>query len=409
MRVVADFHIHSKYSRATSKDMDIENLSKHARLKGIQLLGTGDFTYPLWLIELKEKLTPRDYGLFEYGGTYFILTTEVCNIFLKDGKSRRVHNIIFAPTFEVVDTINSRLQRYGNLMADGRPMLGLSCRDLAELVFSVSQECLIVPGHIWTPWFSIFGSMSGFNSVEECFEGYAKDIYCLETGLSSDPAMNWRLSALDRYSLISNSDSHSPGKIGREANVFDVKLAYAEIIDALKKKDNKRFSFTVEFFPEEGKYHYDGHRVCNVRFSPEETKKRRGLCPVCNRPVTVGVMNRVDALADRKAGFLPEHIIPFKSMIPLEEIIAQVRMKSRDSQAVQTEYKSILQRFGSEFKLLLDTPEKELLGSLPSQIARAIINVRNGKVTIEPGYDGVYGTIGLPKDEDKKEKQLTLF
>jgi uncharacterized protein (TIGR00375 family) len=319
-----------------------------------------------------------------------------------------VHNIIFAPSFEVVDKINFRLERIGNLMADGRPMLGLSCRDLAEIVLSISKDCLIVPGHIWTPWFSIFGSMSGFDSVEECFEEYAKDIYCLETGLSSDPAINWRLSALDRYTLISNSDSHSPSKIGREANVFDAKMDYLEILDILKKKDKKRFLFTVEFFPEEGKYHYDGHRICNVRFSPDETRKNKGLCPACKKPITVGVMNRVDELADRKAGFVPGNSIPFKNMIPLEEIIAQVRAKSRDSQTVQTEYKAILQRLGNEFEVLLDIPGEKLLDSLPIQIARAIINVRKGNVNILPGYDGVYGKIELPK-EDKQEEQLTLF
>jgi uncharacterized protein (TIGR00375 family) len=250
--------------------------------------------------------------------------------------------------------------------------------------------------------------MSGFDSVEECFEEYAKDIYCLETGLSSDPAINWRLSALDRYTLISNSDSHSPSKIGREANVFDAKMDYLEILDILKKKDKKRFLFTVEFFPEEGKYHYDGHRICNVRFSPDETRKNKGLCPACKKPITVGVMNRVDELADRKAGFVPGNSIPFKNMIPLEEIIAQVRAKSRDSQTVQTEYKAILQRLGNEFEVLLDIPGEKLLDSLPAQIARAIINVRKGNVKILPGYDGVYGKIELPK-EDKQEEQLTLF
>ncbi len=409
MRIIADFHIHSKYSRATSRDMDIENLSKYAKLKGINLLGTGDFTYPLWLIELKEKLTPGGYGLFEYEGVNFILTTEISSIYSKGGKTKRVHNMIFAPTFEIVDKINSRLERIGNLMADGRPILGLPCRDLADIVLSISKDCLIVPGHIWTPWFSIFGSMSGFDSVKECFEDYTDQIYAMETGLSSDPGMNWRLSQLDKYTLISNSDSHSPSKIGREANVFDAKLDYLEILDILKKKDKKRFLFTVEFFPEEGKYHYDGHRLCDVRFSPEDTKKHKGICPKCRKPVTVGVMNRVDELADRKEGFVPENSIPFKNMIPLEEIIAQVRLKSRDSQTVQTEYKSILQRLGSEFEVLLDIPDDKLTGSLPSQIATAIINVRKGNVKILPGYDGVYGKIELPKEEDKKEKQMTLF
>lgn len=389
--------------------MDIENLSRYAKLKGINLLGTGDFTYPLWLIDLKEKLTPKGYGLFEYDSVNFILTTEISSIYSKGGKTKRVHNMIIAPTFEVVDKINSRLERIGNLMADGRPILGLPCRDLADIVLSISKDCLIVPGHIWTPWFSIFGSMSGFDNVKECFEDYADQIYALETGLSSDPEMNWRLSQLDKYTLISNSDSHSPSKIGREANVFDAKMDYLEIIDILKKKDRKRFLFTVEFFPEEGKYHYDGHRLCGVRFSPEDTKKHKGICPKCGKSVTVGVMNRVDELADRKQGFVPENSIPFKNMIPLEEIIGRIRGKSPDSQTVQTEYKTILQRLGSEFEVLLDIPDDKLTGSLPSQVATAIINVREGRVNILPGYDGVYGKIELPKEEDKKEKQMTLF
>ncbi len=409
MKIVADFHIHSKYSRATSKGMDIENLAKYAKIKGINLLGTGDFTYPLWLIELKEKLNEKPNGLFEHNGMNFILTAEVCNIFSKHGKSKRIHNIIFAPSFEVAEKINSKLERYGNLMADGRPMLSLAAKDLVNMVLSISEDCLIVPAHVWTPWFSVFGSMSGFDSIEECFEEHAKDIYCLETGLSSDPAMNWRLSNLDKCTLISNSDSHSPSKIGREANVLDTKLEYKAIINMLKKKDKKKFLFTVEFFPEEGKYHYDGHRNCQVRFSPSQTKEHRGVCPACNKPVTVGVMNRVDRLADREPGFIPEDNIPFRNMIRLEEIVAQVRGKAPDSQLVQTEYKSIVQRFGNEFGVLFDIPEDELVGSLPMQIAHAIINVRNSKVNILPGYDGVYGKIELPKEDDKKEEQLTLF
>ncbi|MBM3253354.1 MAG: hypothetical protein FJZ16_03800 [Candidatus Omnitrophica bacterium] len=821
MRIIADFHIHSKYSRATSKDMDIENLSKYAKLKGINLLGTGDFTYPLWLIELKEKLTQKGYGLFEYDGVNFILTVEVSNMFSKSGKSKRVHNIIFVPTFEVADKINSRLERYGNLMADGRPMLGLSCAELVRIIFDINENCIVVPAHClfpdtlihtkdglkrikdvlkgdlvythklnykrvtqrlkrayngkiyhirpyyfreglrttpehpfyiiktykqcrwiggicrpscskinkckrryfkdyqpqwiqakdiaqgdvilfprfknkikdvetlkisdflkkeeyvlandkiypqgyrvnrlenvikidkdfcrlsgyfisegytngrdclsfsfnsreldyikdvkqlmkdifnislsnmqvkkgvngvelifyskillklfsklfyannlnkrayskrlpnwmlklpfekqveilkgwwrgdtgytssrilmnqmkiillrlgiipsiridskeaykrrgkhkigkreidiqhdnfqfsnlsifqnnhglleddcfkefktkskrkhgwideryiyipirdievmkykgevynleveennsyvaefaiihncWTPWFALFGSMSGFDKIEDCFEEQTPKIYALETGLSSDPAMNWRLSQLDKYTLISNSDSHSPSKIGREANAFDAEMDYLEILDILKKKDKRQFLYTVEFFPEEGKYHYDGHRLCNVRFSPQETKKNKGLCPVCRKPVTVGVMNRVDELADREIGFVPQNSIPFKNMIPLEEIIAQVRGKSPDSQVVQTEYKSILQRLGNEFEVLLDIKEERLLNSLPIQIARAIINVRRGNVNILPGYDGVYGKIELPQEDDKQEKQLTLF
>ncbi|MGE4358039.1 MAG: endonuclease Q family protein, partial [Candidatus Omnitrophota bacterium] len=291
MRIVADFHIHSKYSRATSRDMDLDHLVESARLKGINLLGTGDFTHFLWCEELRHKLQPFRYGIFEYKGIKFVLTTEVSNIYLQNGRMRRIHNIIFAPTFEIVDKINESLARYGNLSSDGRPILSLSAENLVELILSISKDCLIVPAHIWTPWFSLFGSESGFDSIEECFGKYAKEVYVLETGLSSDPAMNWRLSSLDRFTLISNSDSHSPSRIGREANVFEAQMDYLEILDIFKKKDRTRFLFTVEFFPEEGKYHYDGHRNCGVRFSPKETIKLNGICPKCGKHLTIGVMH----------------------------------------------------------------------------------------------------------------------
>ncbi|MCM8765260.1 MAG: endonuclease Q family protein [Candidatus Omnitrophica bacterium] len=276
MRIIADFHIHSKYSRATSKDMDLDHLVEYAVLKGINLLGTGDFTHFLWLEELREKLKPLSYGLYGYKGINFFLTTEVANIYFQNGRMRRIHNIIFAPDFETIDKINEDLSHYGSLSSDGRPMLGLSAENLVEIVLGINKDCLIVPGHIWTPWFSLFGSESGFDSIEECFGKYTRDIYALETGLSSDPAMNWRISSLDKFTLISNSDSHSPTRIGREANVFEAKLDYLEILDILKKKDKTRFLFTVEFFPQEGKYHYDGHRNCQVRFSPQETLKFKG-------------------------------------------------------------------------------------------------------------------------------------
>ncbi len=408
MKFIADFHIHSKYSRATSPNMNIKTLSEYAKLKGISLLGTGDFTHYLWLEELKNTLKDSGNSLFEYNGVNFMLTGEVSSIYSKNGKVRKIHNVIFVPSFDIADKINSALSGYGNIAYDGRPIIGIDAKDLAEVLFGISKDIFLVPGHIWTPWFSLFGSKSGFDSIEECFEEYTKDIYALETGLSSDPSMNWQWSKLDRFSLISNSDSHSPQKIGREANVFNTEMSYKAVTDALKKKDKNKFLYTIEFFPEEGKYHYDGHRLCEIRFSPEETKKHNGICPKCKKPVTVGVMNRVNELADRKAGFVPGNSIPFKNMIPLEEIIAQVRAKSRDSKTVQTEYKAILQRLGNEFEVLLDIPGEKLLDSLPVQIARAIINVRKGNVNILPGYDGVYGKIELPK-EDKQEAQLTLF
>lgn len=410
MEFVADFHIHSKYSRATSREMDIEHLAQWAKIKGISLLGTGDFTHYLWLEELKEKLKPKNNGLFEYAGVNFILSGEVCNNFYRNGISKRVHNIIFAPSFETIDKINKALEPFGSLISDGRPMLSLDAKELVKIVLKIDKDCLIVPAHAWTPWFSIFGSVGGFDSVEECFEEEAKNIFALETGLSSDPSMNWRLSKLDKFCLISNSDSHSPTRVGREANVFNCQLDYREIMEVIKTKDNKRFLYTVEFFPQEGKYHYDGHRNCQVRFSPQETKKHNGRCPKCGRPVTVGVMNRVDKLADREIGFTPPGAIPFKNMIPLDQIIADVRQKAVNTVGVEKEYHSLIQKLGSEFDILLKIPDEELLRNITPQIAKGIIKVRQGQVNILPGYDGEYGTIQIFNQEEKEgEKQLTLF
>jgi uncharacterized protein (TIGR00375 family) len=409
MKYVIDFHIHSKYSRATSPQMEVKTLSEYAKLKGIHLLGTGDFTHYLWVEELKQYLRDLGNGLFQYNGVNFILTGEISSIYSKNGRVRKIHNMIFAPSFDIVDKINSILSGYGNLSADGRPIMGIDAKDLAEILFGISKDIFIVPAHIWTPHFSLFGSNSGFDSIEECFEGYTKDIYALETGLSSDPSMNWRWSKLDRFNLISNSDSHSPQKIGREANVFDIEMSYKSIIDALKKKDNKKFLYTIEFFPEEGKYHYDGHRNCNIRFSPQETRKNKNICPVCGKPLTVGVMNRVEQLADREDGFTAENNVPYKRMIPLSEIIADVCGVADSSKKVEAEYSSIVPRVGTEFEVLTEIKEDELLKKLPQKIASAIINVRNGRVNILPGYDGEYGKIEIIKEDIKADKQLDLF
>ena len=409
MRLIADFHIHSKYSRATSPQMEVKTLSEYAKLKGISLLGTGDFTHHLWLEELKTTLKDSGNGFFEYNGVNFILTAEISSIYSKGGKVRKIHNVIFAPSFDIVNKINSTLSGYGNLASDGRPIIGIDAKDLAELLFTISKDIFLVPGHIWTPWFSLFGSKSGFDSIEECFEEYSKDIYALETGLSSDPGMNWRWSKLDRFSLISNSDSHSPQKIGRESNLFDTDISYKAVIDALKAKDNKRFLSTVEFFPEEGKYHYDGHRNCNIRSSPAETRKNKNICPVCGKPLTVGVMNRVEELADRPEGFIPEGNIPYKRMIPLLEVIADVLGLGTNSKRVDAEYHAIVPRLGTEFEVLTEIREGELLKKTPRKVAKAIINVRNGSVNILPGFDGEYGKIEILKKEDTGEKQLDLF
>jgi PHP family Zn ribbon phosphoesterase len=773
MEFIADFHIHSKYSRATSRDMDVKHLAEWARLKGITLLGTGDFTHHLWLEELKNNLEDLGNGLFKYKGVYFILTCEISSIYSKKGKTYRIHNMIFSPSFKTIDKINETLSRYGNLASDGRPILGMDAAELARIIFDIDENCIIVPGHIWTPWFSLFGSMSGFDKIEDCFEEQTSRIFALETGLScydektevltengwkkfsdllysdkictlnpktdrieyhlprrifsyiykgkmyklktkrvdllvtpnhrllyspcdfrnpkpyrlkeaqflfkkskrlkkdgiwigenpeyfilpevkmkhgsryysgfrkkketrlpirpwlkffgfwlaegwttegkrgqyavcvcnndknllkemkeildgfgykayqrgdivrvrdfqlfhylrqfgkcsdkfiplqikslskelleilldyyikgdghiygrtgkglsatttsvrlrddlqeialkigisayyklgyrkgkvfvspgwkkiykqrndswiiffirhnrpvilpstikkynyieswvdyggfvycvavpnrvvyvrrngiplwcgnSDPAMNWRLSALDRFTLISNSDSHSPQKIGREANVFDCELNYKTIREVLKTKDKKRFLYTIEFFPEEGKYHFDGHRLCGIRFSPKETKQNNGRCPKCGKLVTVGVMNRVEQLADRPEGFMPSNAIPFKNLIPLDEIIAEAKGLNKSAQAVERDYLSAIAKFGNEFNILMKAPKEDLLKGLTSRIVEGIMRMRQGRVNVKPGFDGEYGIISLFGEEEKDteaEKQLSLF
>ncbi|MDD4899264.1 MAG: endonuclease Q family protein [Candidatus Omnitrophica bacterium] len=412
MEFIADFHIHSKYSRATSRDMDVKHLAEWAKLKGITLMGTGDFTHHLWLEELKHHLEDLGNGLYKYQDIYFILTSEISSIYSKKGRTYRVHNMVIAPSFKTVDKINEILSRSGNLASDGRPILGMDAADVARTVFEVDENCMLIPGHIWTPWFSLFGSMSGFDRIEDCFEEQTAKIFALETGLSSDPAMNWRLSALDKFTLVSNSDSHSPSKIGREANVFNCDLNYKTIRETLKNKDKDKFLYTVEFFPEEGKYHYDGHRLCGVRFSPEETKANKGRCPKCGKPVTVGVMNRVDQLADRPEGYKPSNAIPFKNLIPLDEIIADAKGMGKTSQAVEKEYRSAVAKFGTEFEILLRASKDDLLKGLSPRVVEGVMRVRQGKVKINAGYDGDYGIISIFGDEEKSsegEKQLSLF
>jgi uncharacterized protein (TIGR00375 family) len=412
MQFIADFHIHSKYSRATSRDMDVEHIVEWAKLKGITLMGTGDFTHHLWLEELKGKLEDLGNGIFQYKGVYFILTAEISSIYSKNGRGYRIHNLIFSPSFKTTDKINVALSRCGNLAADGRPILGLDAEDLARIIFDIDENCMLIPAHAWTPWFSVFGSMSGFDKIDDCFQKQAPKIFALETGLSSDPAMNWRLSALDRFTLISNSDAHSPAKIGREANVFDCQLDYKTIREVLQTKDKNRFLYTIEFFPEEGKYHYDGHRLCGIRFSPEETKKHKGLCPKCAKPVTVGVMSRVDALSDRPDGYTPENAIPYKNLIPFVEIIADAKGVAKTSVVVEREYHDLVSRFGTEFEILLKASKEDLYKQLPRKVADGVLKVRQGKVKIAPGFDGEYGKIAVFDENEEtpqREKQLSLF
>lgn len=430
MRIVADLHIHSKYSRAVSQEMTLENISLWAKKKGVQMMGTGDFTHPQWFNEIKTKLVMAENGLFQLASgspvspsrasremitkqdflTRFMLTTEISSIYSKGGKTRRIHNLIFAPSIEAVEKINTKLGWIGNLKSDGRPILGLDSKELLKIVLDADEKCVLIPAHAWTPWFSVFGSMSGFNSIEECFDEMAPRIFAIETGLSSDPAMNWRLSALDKISLISNSDSHSLQKIGREANVFDCELSYDGIIGAIKSKDPKKFLYTIEFFPEEGKYHFDGHRLCNVSFSPEETKKHKGVCPVCGKNLTVGVLNRVDELADRHVNGKPVSAIPYKNLISLDEIIGEAFGVGPKSKKVMAEYEKLVSGLGSELNVLENSSYDEIAKISDIKISEAIKRVREGNVKIKPGYDGEYGKISI-FGEDKKDdtSQITLF
>lgn len=428
MQFVADFHIHSKYSRATSKDMDLENLDKWAKIKGITVLGTGDFTHPEWFKNLKEKLIPAELGLYKLKQetrqpdnqtTRFILTAEISCIYSLKNRVRKIHIIVFAPSFEAVEKINAHLDRIGNLKSDGRPILGLNAKELAKIVLNISQDCLIVPAHLMTPWFSLFGSKSGFDSLEECFEEYSKYIFAGETGLSANPEMLWRMPDGRRITLISNSDAHSPAKLGREANIFDTEISYLAIIEAIKSKNPQKFLYTIEFFPEEGKYHYDGHRNCQIVLSPKESKKYNNLCPVCGRPLTIGVMNRVEELADRPAfaplsgasAGKPEGTIPFKSLVPLAEIIAETLGRGVATKEVVKHYQNLIGKLGPEFNILLSASREDLKAATLPEIAEGIVRVRAGKIFIEPGYDGVFGKVRIFSQGERKTviKQKTLF
>ncbi|MBI4117244.1 MAG: DNA helicase UvrD [Parcubacteria group bacterium] len=431
MKLVADLQLHSKYSRAVSQQMVLENLDKWAKIKGINVLGTGDLTHPLWLKEIKQKLEPAEPGLFKLKKEYkvdsfgrldneteprFMLTGEISCIYSKGGKVRRVHHLYLVPDIATAEKINAKLSFIGNLKSDGRPILGLDSKKFLEICLEASPDVMVIPAHAWTPWFSIFGSKSGFDSIEECFEDLSKYIYAVETGLSSDPAMNWRLSKLDNVALVSNSDSHSPTRIGREANVFDTELDYYKIIEAIKSKDPKKFLFTVEFFPEEGKYHYDGHRLCSVSFGPEETKKYNFLCPKCRRPLTVGVLARVAELADRPEGFRPASRVPYKNVIPLDQIISDSMGLSVTSNTgwpkrVLQEYEKLIKNFGNEFNVLLDVSSDDLNKLTLPEIAEGVAKVREGLVHIEPGYDGEYGKIRIftADERENASKQASLL
>jgi DNA helicase-2/ATP-dependent DNA helicase PcrA len=410
MHLVADLHIHSHYSRATSKDLTLEYLWKWAQIKGVTVVATGDIAHPGWLAEIREKLAPAEPGLFRLkdefaaavaadlppacrGEVRFLLGGEISNIYKRHGKTRKVHNLIFAPDLDAVERLQTRLERIGNIRADGRPILGLDSRDLLEIALETDARCHFIPAHIWTPWFAMLGSMSGFDAVEECFGDLTPHIFALETGLSSDPPMNWRVSNLDRYTLVSNSDAHSPQKLAREATLFDCELSYDALFAAMHSGDPAVFKGTIEFFPEEGKYHVDGHRKCGVRWEPATTLAHGGLCPVCGKEVTVGVLHRVEALADRPAGERPPRTHPYLSLTPLPEVLGELYGVGAGSRRVQQEYGKLLAKLGPELTILRETPLEAIAAAGGTQLAQGIDRMRRGQVDAEPGYDGEYGVI----------------
>ena len=397
---IADLQIHSKYSRATSKNMDLDEITKYAKIKGLDVVGTGDFTHPLWLKELKQKLIDVNNGVYMYDDVMFILTGEISLIYTQGGKQRRVHHVILAPNFSVLDQINEWLDKKGRRDYDGRPIFGFNSVELVENLMSISKDIEIIPAHAWTPWYGIFGSMSGFDSLEECFRDKTKYIHTIETGMSSDPALNWRISALDDITLTSNSDAHSawPWRLGREANVFDFReITYDNVIGAFRTR--KDFAFTIETSPSYGKYHYDGHRACNFSCSPEQSKKLKEVCPKCGKKLTIGVMYRVEQLADREEGFVPKGMVPFKTLIPLSEVIAAVFDTEVFSKKVWEVYNRLIDRFDNEFNILLNVPADELKKTVDEKLAELIIKNRENKLHIEPGYDGVYGKLIIKEEQ----------
>jgi len=441
MQQILDLHIHSKYSRSCSPELTLENIDAACRIKGVDIIATGDFTFPDWFSEIKSKLVETSTGLGLYklksakdDKVKFILSTEVALIYKDADKVRRIHLVIHAPGLAAAEELNNYLDKDYNIRSDGRPILGMSAPDLMKLALSIDKRFLIYPAHIWTPWFAVFGSKSGFDSMEDCFHEFSKNVYAIETGLSSDPAMNWRLSALDRFIILSNSDAHSLPNIAREANVFQMKnINYEEIYNIIKDKiiynnnemdsrfrgndkeksgnNNIGVKYTIEFYPEEGMYHFDGHRACGVSFTPEQSKKNKGSCPVCKKPLTIGVMSRVEELADRPTGFKPAGAAPFKKLVELDKIIAEVMdIKSRHAGKVQMVYNNLIKQGSNELNILLNINLKDLEKMTDAAIVEGIKRVREGQLLIKPGFDGQYGEIKIFSDEEKKRsQQKSLF
>lgn len=428
MEHVVDLHIHSHYSRATSKNSNLEGLYYWGKLKGIHIIGTGDFTHPEWFAEIREKLVPAEPGLFRLRDDLatpidaslppsvrdqpirFIPSVEIATIYKKGDRVRKLHQLVVMPSFEGVSELNSRLDRIGNLKADGRPILGLDSKELLRHTLESDKDALYIPAHIWTPWFGMFGSKSGFDTIKEAYDDLAPEIKAIETGLSSDPAMNRRVEHLDGIAITSHSDAHSPQKLGREATVVRAGLSYADIIGGIKAND-QRLVGTIEFFPEEGKYHLDGHRSCDVRFTPAQTKAHNGMCPVCQKPVVVGVENRLNELATREHTHATGKQVEY--IIPLAEVLAELQgTKTTTGKAVQAEYFNVLSRLGDEFSVLRHVPVDAIRDAGFPLLALAIERMRSGDVVRDPGYDGVFGTIKVFKDPLERAnvmQQLTLL
>ncbi len=409
MRLICDLHIHSRYSRACSPQMQPDGLEHWARLKGIDVVGTGDCVHPLYLGQLRRELAEAEPGLYRLkaapgGPVRFMLSVEISLIYRHDGRVRKVHHLVLAPSLEAAGRLSAELGRRGNIASDGRPILGLSSAELLDLVLSVDARCALIPAHAWTPWFSVFGSKSGYDSLEECFgaAGAAK-VFAIETGLSSDRPMNRRVSALDRLALLSHSDAHSPAKLGREADVLDTERSYDAILDAFRANTPERFPFTVEFFPEEGKYHYDGHRDCRVCLHPGESRDLKGRCPACGKPLTLGVLHRVDALADRPWDHRNADSLRQRNVVPLEELIADALDRGVATQGVRALYLDWVAEFGSEFAVLLDVPIAELERKGPRKVAEAVDRMRRGQVVLEPGYDGEFGVVRIFRESKRRK------
>ena len=423
MTFIADLHLHSSYARATSKELNFENLTHWAKLKGIDLLSSSDFTHPAWFRETCAKLRAVEVEdesegtLYEFNGLKFVLGTEVNCTYRQGNKSRRLHILIFAPSLAAVEKINRALAARGNLESDGRPTLGISARDLTGLLLEIDPRCIIVPAHIWTPWFSVYGSKGGFDSLEECFQDMSKYIHAVETGLSSDPAMNWRVRELDDRTIVSFSDAHSLPKMGRELTVFQGDLTYRGLKDAL---EHQKVEHTIEFFPEEGRYHFSGHRACGVRQSPEDTRREGSTCPGCGRELTLGVLHRVEGLADREVapqtdeeGYIRwgEARPPFRRMVPLQEVLAESLGVGTGTKGVQSEYAKLVAQFGNELAVLMNVGAEEIAGVSGGRVAEGVMRARRGDILVDPGYDGVYGSVSIwPRGEEAADRrQLGLF